>query len=166
MQSPSNPQDAHPAEPVPEMVAATSAHFYIGAEPTEISLQMHAPTGPARLRDPRDRQVILRVENVTCDKLAPSFDVYLNVPRGHAPQEHPELLTGGLGLFGIVQASQGSGPHGGAGMNFRIDATGLFNRLAAMKDWDPKVLRVTFVPEVWDTPIPQVKVGRVSLYLK
>ncbi len=51
-------------------------------------------------------------------------------------------------------------------MNFRLDVTDVFNRLAAMPNWDPQVLRLTFVPEVWDTPIPKVKVGRVSLYFK
>jgi hypothetical protein len=164
---PPNPQDPQPeASPIPEMVGATSAPFYIGAQPTQILLQMHAPTGPARLRDPRQREVILRVENVTCDQLAPSFRVYLNVPPGHAPEQDPQLRVGGLGLFGIVQASQRNRPHGGAGMSFRMDVTDVFNRLAAMPNWDPRGLRITFVAQVWDTPIPQVKVGRVSLYFK
>jgi hypothetical protein len=47
-----------------------------------------------------------------------------------------------------------------------MDVTEVFNRLAAMPNWDPRVLRITFVSQAWDTPIPQVKVGRVGLYFK
>ena len=63
MESPPNPQDPRkprPADPhVPEMVAATSEAFYLGPEPTHITMVIHGLTvdgicGPktqAKLKD-------------------------------------------------------------------------------------------------------------------
>jgi tyrosinase len=171
MQSPGDPQDPRKLSPtvppIPEMVAATSAPFYIGAEPTQISLTMHAPTGPALLRAGLlQRDVFLHIENVTCNSDAPTFRVYLNVPAGDEPEQHPELRAGGVGTFGLVEASDPNGARGGRGMTVRLDVTDLFARLAAMKNWDAQTLRVSFSPAYWDAPVPQVKVGRVSLYFR
>lgn len=165
MQVPQDPRKSSP--PIPEMVAATSAPFYIGSAATQISLPMHPPTGPALLRaDPSQRRVSIRIENITCNRGAPSFDVYLNVPAGGAPEQHPELQVGTLGLFGLVQMSDPKREHGGSGMSFNLDVTDVFNRLAAMTNWDPQNLRVSFVHGFWETPVPQVKVGRVSVYFR
>jgi tyrosinase len=166
MQSATDPPDKRkPRPPIPEMVGATSAPFYIGPERTQISLPIHPPKGPA-LGDEGSvkRKVILQVENVTGEKRAPSFDVYLNVPAGESPERHPELHAGGLGLFGLVESSAPQGEHAGNGMTFKLDISALFTRLSAMKGWDPQNLRLTFVAEDWDAPVPKVRVGRVSLY--
>ncbi len=86
------------------------------------------------------------------------------MPAGDAPEQHPELRAGNLGMFGLVESSDPNGEHGGSGMTFSLDVTDLFARLAARKDWDSHNLRVTFVPAAWDAPVPKVQVGRVSLY--
>lgn len=161
MQSPPDPKGS----PIPEMVAATSAPFYIGPGPTQISLAMHAPAGPARSRAAStQRRVSIEVENVTCSKRSPSFRVYLNMPAGDPPERHSELRAGNLGMFGLVESSDPNGEHGGSGMSFSLDVTELFARLAAMRGWDPQNLRLSFVPAAWDAPVPQVRIGRVSLY--
>ncbi len=132
---------------------------------TQISLTMHSPTGPA-LVNPGPKQVVLEVQNVTCLKRSPSFRVYLNVPPGDTAERHPELRVGSLGMFGLVESSDPNGEHGGTGMTFNLDVTEVFTRLQAMRNWDPQNLHVSFVPAAWDAPVPQLKVGRVSLYFQ
>jgi tyrosinase len=166
MQSPpdrSDPRKSRP--PVPEMVGATSTPFDIGPGITEISLAIHPPSGPAQLAgDLKPKQVSLRVENVTGDQVAPGFSVYLNVPRGDSPVDHPELTAGGLGLFGLTAASHPDSQHRGSGMSFKLNITEVVDHLMATKNWDPQTLRISFLPDYWDAPVPKVRVGRVSLY--
>jgi tyrosinase len=166
MQSPPNPHG--PAAPrIAEMVAATSEPFYLGPEPTEITLSIHAPKGPALLHEgSAQREVYLYIENMTCSEPAPPFRVYLNVPPGSAPEEHPELRVGNLGTFGLLQRSDPKGRHGGNGMTFALDITESVTHLAATKNWDARNLRVSFSPGFWEGQVPKVKVGRVSLYFK
>lgn len=173
MAKPEDPGRPGPAAAprVAEMVAATSEPFYLGSEPTEITLEIHAPTGPALLRDGQaekgvQREVYLYIENFWCMKPAPPFRVYLNVPPGDIPEKHPELAVGNLASFGLVKQSDPHGPNGGNGMSFTVDITDDIARLLAAKNWDSRRLRVTFTPGFWEDPVPAVKVGRVSLYFK
>jgi hypothetical protein len=171
MQSPPNPQDPQKPEPagphIAEMVAATSEPFYLGPEPTHITMVIHAPTGPALLREGSvQREVYLYVENVTCSKPAPPFRVYLNVPPGDAPEQHPDLRVGNVGTFGLLERSDPRGRHAGNGMTFTMDITESVARLTARKNWDAQHLRVSFSPGFWEGEVPPVKVGRVSLYYK
>ncbi|HEY1263764.1 MAG TPA: hypothetical protein VGF06_09585 [Terriglobales bacterium] len=160
---PKNPRKAVP--PVPEMVGATEAPFFVGPGRTEISFAIHPPTGPALLSPGPRRKVVLHVDNVTCERRSPPLEVYLNVPAGAAPENHPELLAGSLGLFGVEQVSRTEGERVGHGMSFKLDVTDLFLGLAARKDFDARTLRVYFVQGGWDAPLPRVRIGRVSLYL-
>jgi len=163
MQSP--PGQGNSTPPIPEMVGATSAPFYIFPGTTEISLPIHPPTGPARLpAGAAPNEVALEIEGVTCDERVPTISVYLNVPSGDAPLNHPELNAGSLGTFGIQAASHPGPQHPGTGLSLRLEVTHLIGFLIASKNWDPKNLRVSFVPGSWDAPVPKVKVGRVSLY--
>jgi len=166
MQSPpSKNEPRKPKPPVPEMVGATSAPFEIGPGVTEISFAIHQPTGPAKSHgDASPRQVMLHIDNITGNKRAPRFSVYLNVPRGADPVQHPELTPGSLTLFGLTGASQPDSEHGGTGMSFELNASEVVAHLIATNNWDPANLRVTFVPGDWDAPVPKVRVGRVSLY--
>lgn len=166
MQSPPDHRDPQKSRPpVPEMVGATSAPFEIGSGATEISLAIHPPTGPAQLpADSKPKQVSIQVENITGEKVAPTFSVYLNVPPGDDPVQHPELSAGSLGLFGLVGASHPDSKHGGSGMSFKLNVSEVVDHLIATKNWDPKHLRISFVPGYWDAPVPKVRVGRVSLY--
>jgi tyrosinase len=170
MQIPPNPKDPEKSgpkvPPVPEMVGATGAPFYLSEAITHITIEMHMPTGPALLRaDKTPRRIFLNIENITSAIDAPSYEVYLNLPQGAEPQKHQGLHVGILALFGVIESSRPDGKHPGNGLTYNLEVTGLFHRLAAAKDWDAKNLRVSFVPEPW--PIPaKVKVGRVSLYFQ
>src|SRR5262245_5389851 len=110
MQSPPNPQDPKKPEPaaprVAEMVGATSEPFYLGSEPTETTLAIHQPTGPALFHERSvQREVLLNIENVFCNEPAPPFRVYVNIPAGDAPERHPDLRVGNFGTFGLLQRS-------------------------------------------------------------
>jgi hypothetical protein len=159
---PKGPRQSGP--PIPEMVGATETPFFVGPGRTEISFAMHPPTGPALLSLGPRRKVVLHVDNVTCERRSPPLEVYLNVPFGAPPGNHPELLAGSLGLFGVEQVSRTDGERVGHGMSFKLDVTDLFLGLAARKDFDAHTLRVYFVQGDWDAPLPRVRVGRASLY--
>jgi len=105
----------------------------------------------------------LQLEQVTSNDVAPTYDVFLNVPQGEDPNKHEELFVGRVAMFGIRQASDPRGLHGGGGQNFAFDITDLYYDLADRGQIDPTALRVSFVPV---SPIgkPSVTVGRVSLY--
>ena len=149
--------------PVPEMVGATRDPFYIGPGPVQISFEIHPPTGPALLRS--NPRVELHVDNITSELASPPFSVYLELPEGETTEQHPELHAGNLGFFGLEQSSAKEGDHGGQGLNIRLDVTEVFAYLSLRKDWDHRHLRVLFVPGPTDGPVPQVRVGRVSLHI-
>ena len=151
---------------VPEMIASTDRPFSIGPEASRITLQIHEPTGPARHKVPKDQALFLRIENYTCDKSAPSFAVFLNVPPGQNPQERDDLYAGSMGTFGLPEASSKQGEHGGAGKSVTLNLTRLHGNMLEQKLWDQRRVTIVFMPEQWDAPVPQVNVGRVSLYLQ
>ena len=158
---PPNPKRPSP----PEMVGATSEPFYIGPGISEISFAIHAPTGPA-LEHAIPTKVSLNFEHVKSRIRAPDFDVYLNLPPNDPPEKHMDRLAGGLAMFGLQESSTPREGVGGTGKNVSLDITAVFIRLTSQKDWDSHNLRLTFVPGVWDAPVPQVQVGRVSLYFR
>jgi tyrosinase len=163
MPSPADPQKSKP--PVLEMVGATSAPFEIGAGVTEIAVALHPPSGPAQSHgDLKPKHVTLQIENMTGSDPAPGFSVYLNVPHGDEPEQHPDLSAGSFGLFGLVESSHPDSQHGGSGKGVKLNASEVVSHLIATKNWDPKSLRISFVPGYWDAPVPKVRVGRVSVY--
>ena len=163
---PSSKEPQKPRPPVAEMFGATSAPFHIGAHPVQIVLPVHPPSGPALLQgEVAARKIGLKLENVTCPLRAPTFAVYLNVPPGEDASRHPELFAGSMGMFGLPEASREDGRHSASGMNFVMEVTNLYVLLSTRRDWDPKNLRLTFVAGDWDAPVPDVQVGRASLYL-
>lgn len=151
---------------IPETVGATSAPFELGLTAAHVEFPIHPPTGPAALVRPAvPRRLFLRIENLVAETDAPSYDVYLNLPAGADPKKHPELKVGFTPTFGLFEASQGDGKHPGDGLGTQMEVTAVLNRLTASRQWDGKMLRVTFVPELpWDAPA-KLKVGRVSLVI-
>lgn len=145
---PKNPQQSRP--PIPETLGATAAPFELGKRITTVSFEIHAPAGPARSpSDGQAKRVLLRIENATSLMLAPSFDVYLNLPPGEAPEKHPDLFALTMATFGMIESSTSGDQHPGDGLTMGQDVTALFGRLTAARDWDGKTLRVTFVPGSW-----------------
>jgi len=109
------------------------------------------------------QQVTLVLDNVTSDATGPTYDVYVNVPTAADPTQHEDRFVGRVALFGIKQASDPAGLHGGSGQTIALDITALYHRLDDAKEIDPSNLRVSFVP-IEPEPGTKVTVGRVSLY--
>ena len=112
------------------------------------------------------REVYLYVENVTCSKPAPPFRVYLNVRPAMRPNSTPTCAWAILGRSACSSGATRRGRHAGNGMTFPMDITDAVARLTARKNWDGQHVRVSFSPGFWEGEVPQVKVGRVSLYYK
>jgi tyrosinase len=108
-------------------------------------------------------QVTLHLEQVTSTDVAPTYDVFLNVPIGDDPNKHEDRFVARVAMFGIKQASDPLGSHGGGGQTFAFDITKLYHHLADLGEIDPKSLRVSFVP-VSPIGTPHVTIGRISLY--
>jgi len=150
----------------PEMVAATGKSFPLTAANTTVSLSIEPPRGPALAAQAagRQRQVYLRVERVTGTGIPVGYEVYLHAPNETDPQRHESLCVGLLPLFGLDKASKSGQGHSGGGLHYVYQVTELIQKLEQQPGWDPKDLRVTFVPRRPPSRAADVNVGRVSLY--
>lgn len=162
----------------PELVGATQDSFQVENSTTHV----HVPTPlQASVRQRRANfaalapdatqansaaalpHVLLQVENITASGRANSYEVYVNVPPGADPEQHPELRAGRLNLFGVAEASRATDQHAGSGLSFRLDITDMYHTLSAQPGWDPDKIRLSFVPvRAWQGAT--VTVGRVSLF--
>jgi tyrosinase len=162
MQTPEDPNAAR----IPEMVAATTAPFFLTETTTHTSLAIHAPTGPALLAPGgTPRRVFLKVENITSESEVPTYEVYLNLPPGAGPGVNRDRRAGNLSMFGLIESSRASETSSGSGLTYSFDVTGVVLRLIATREWDGKTLRVSFVPEPWPGRA-RAQVGRLSLYFE
>lgn len=109
-------------------------------------------------------RVLLNLENVRGIEDATVLDVYINLPEGANPSDHPELFAGSVSLFGLRKASSKDEKHGGAGLNIVLDITDIFDGLHLKNALDVDSLNVRIVPanEVRDED--QITVGRVRIY--
>jgi tyrosinase len=109
-------------------------------------------------------RVFLRLENVRGTHDAGVLSVYINLPEGAKPSDHPELLAGSVGLFGLRTASLTDGEHAGEGLNLVLEITKIVDTLHLRNSLDADSLTVRIVPR---QPVPdqaQITVGRVSIY--
>jgi tyrosinase len=164
MGMPPNPQVPR----IPEMVGATSAPFELASAAKQVSIPLQAPTGPSSrdaesLANWAPRRVVLNFEKIIGAQGGSTYDVYLNLPPGESPQKHPELYAGSIPMFGLRESSISDDFHTPGGLYKRLEVTNLYARLALQKDWNPTMLRITFVPTD-PIPVPSISVGRASLY--
>jgi tyrosinase len=109
-------------------------------------------------------RVFLNLENVRGTHDASVLSVYINLPEGAKPGDHPELMAGSVGLFGLRSASAAEGAHAGQGLNFVLDITKVIDTLHLDHGLDADALQVRIVPH---RPIPdqaEITVGRISVY--
>jgi tyrosinase len=109
-------------------------------------------------------RVVLKLENVKGTGPISVLDVYVNVPAGDRPGDHPDLKAGSVGLFGLRQATKQDGPHGGGGLSFRLEITDIVDRLHLADALTTESLNVSVVPH---RPIPadsDLTVGRISVH--
>jgi tyrosinase len=137
----------------------------LAATPTEVAVE--APAGPAFFGRAGDqpRKVYLKVENVMGTELtAPNYLVHVDVPPGEDATEYEDRLAGQIPLFGVRESSRPDEEHGGSGLTFSFDITGVVRRLRDADEWNPERLRVTFTPDGDRQDEGDVRVGRVSLF--
>jgi tyrosinase len=163
----STPRDAEVPR-IPELVGATSSPFRLHGPLMNVSLAVEEPSGPASRRAAElanwaPRRVFLNIEKMLSENGAPPVYVYLNLPPLDSPAAHPELFAGELPMFGLREASVSDASHTPTGLYEQLDITALYARLALMKDWDPRNLRITFAPR-YGGNLPPLHIDRVSLY--
>ena len=86
----------------------------------------------------------LRVEGITGAEAAPLYSVYVNVPEGEDPADHPELRAGSVSTFGLEESSRTDDSHDGGGLTATFDITALRDRLATQGLWDEEHVDVSF----------------------
>jgi tyrosinase len=146
------------ALPIKGSGASTSVKLDTGAR-NKVSASLVAASDTAT----PDR-VFLNLENVRGTHDATVLSVYVNLPDGATPADHPELLAGSVGLFGLRSASQTDGKHAGEGLNFVLEITKIVDALHLSKNFDVDSLHLRIVPHHAIPDQAQITVGRVSIY--
>ena len=108
-------------------------------------------------------RLYIALESVRGSAPSPQLDVYVNLPDGEAPQEHPDLRVASLTLFGLAVASRPDDGHGGNGLGYTIDITEIAQKLTSAGDFDPQKLRVTLVPGEQISDEKPITVERISV---
>lgn len=109
-------------------------------------------------------RVFLNLENVRGNADASGFSVYVGLPDGADPAEHPELLAGSVGLFGISQASDPDEEHAGEGITYVLEISDVVDALHVGNAFDVEALPVTIVPDMGVDAASDVTIGRVSIF--
>jgi tyrosinase len=115
-------------------------------------------------------RVFLNLENVRGTNDATAFNVYINVPEGEDPANHPDNLAGSVGLFGVRKASKADDQHAGDGLTFVLDISHVIDKLHLAGALDVAKLDVQLVPvktgqEAVRTAKPaDVSIGRISVF--
>jgi tyrosinase len=118
------------------------------------SLAVAAPREPDR--------VYLNLENIKSPTDAAVIYVYVNLPAGAKPEDHPESFAGAVSLFGASKSTASDGTHGGNGISESLDITRIVDALHVTDALGPE-LTVQFVagsPGAMDN----VTIDRVSVY--
>lgn len=121
-----------------------------------------AAAAPAASKEP-DR-IFLNLENIRGSNDATVLRIYVNLPKLAKPADHPELLAGTIGLFGVSQASKTDDAHAGSGITHVLDITRIIDELHLAGDLNLDHLNVRVVPR---TPLDErsdVTIGRISVY--
>lgn len=111
-------------------------------------------------------RVFLELENVRGQGDADVLNVYVNLPPGARPDNHPELLAGSAGLFGVSKASEPDDEHGGEGLNFVMDITKIIDEMHLRNALETDSLDISVVPYQPIDESADITVGRVNIYRK
>ncbi|HET9646263.1 MAG TPA: hypothetical protein VFP68_23565 [Burkholderiaceae bacterium] len=107
-------------------------------------------------------RVFLRLENIRGDNGSALFDVYLAQESGQQPTSQAHV--GVISLFGLEQASDPGGPHGGQGLTKAIEITDFVDALHLTSETFPDTLQVRIVPRSDVRHEDRITVGQISLY--
>ena len=150
------------ASPKALKLETTGARTAVQLDPRVRNKVSESLTEAAAVQKP-DR-VYLELENVRGHSDAHVLSVYINLPEGAKPGDHPELLAGSAGLFGLSSASEKDGSHGGQGLNFVMDITKIVDDLHLQNALDTDHLNISIVPHGPIQAEAGITVGRVNIY--
>ncbi|RDH79554.1 tyrosinase family protein [Mycolicibacterium moriokaense] len=145
------PEDEQAPPPPPQVVGATTGVPMVADQRTDVALRPPDDTGLEAFHQPY-RRVLLRLEGITGTIAAPMYNVYLNIPPGDSPAQHPERLAGTISTFGVPEASRSDAQHGGTGLTKVLDITAVRDTLVEADQWDADNVSVLFVPLIPETP--------------
>ena len=123
-----------------------------------VSLTEAAPSAAA------PEQVFLNLENVRGLEDATSLRIYVGLPQGADPNDHPERLAGSVALFGVSDASDPDAEHAGEGLTFVVDVTKIVQELHLQDELDANRLPVHIVPFKHVPEEAEISIGRISLF--
>ena len=159
---PTMPGDVQP-------IAVTAEPTRIGEAVASTQLKIDQVGGPA-IESAAPRRTFVNVENIKGTSPVPQR-IYLNVPAGDDPGDHPELYVGLLPMFGLAEASEPGEHSSGSGLSYSLDVTSVLENLGAR--WDGSTLNVTFVPDLGSSaPVIEgaetmdTEVSRISVYVE
>ena len=135
----------------PQVLGATEDVALDSAEPVVVAMEPPPRTrGAAQdaAQDAPASRAYLRVEGVTGTNAAPLYGVYVNVPAGEDPRQHPELRAGSFATFGLRETSRSDAQHDAEGLTAVFDVTAVRDRLAAEDRWDDGRVDIRFTAEV------------------
>lgn len=162
-------------QPNVELLGANNVKLELTGRTTSTQVQLENPilrkvtrsfrafeTSQPLVQEP-DR-IFLNVENIRAAHDAIILDVYINLPNGANPADHPQLYAGNISLFGVSNASRSDQPHGGKGLTKVLEITDIIDALYLSQGLDVSNLKVDFFSRNALTPQDKVTVERVSLY--
>ena len=162
--------------PEAELLGASGTQLALGANPATSTVKVAAaparrvtgsmaraaPVGAPAPKEP-DR-VFLNLENIRGQNGSALFDVYLGpkaAPEGAAP-----VHVGVISLFGLEQASDPEGEHGGRGLTKVLEVTQAVDALHLAQGQLPAEFEVRIVPQSDVRDEDKISVGQISLYRK
>ncbi|UGA37987.1 hypothetical protein JOS77_29330 [Chromobacterium haemolyticum] len=121
--------------------------------------QLKAQPGAAPQEPDR---VFLSLENIRCKVDGGTFNVYVGLPQGADPAQHPQNLAGTIALFGARKASLAE--HGGNGVSQTLEITDIVDRMCQNQTLDTAPMGVQLVPVSDIEDDDEVTIGRISVY--
>lgn len=158
-------EDTGPERPA-QLAGATDKPITLGQGTTSTRVEMSAPEASvlASADEGGSGRVFLNIENITGKGPPGNYKVFVNVPEGEDPADHPDNFVGTLPLFGIGEESAEDAAHGGSGLTHVLEITDVVQRLQNEGTWNESDLDVDFVPIRPVAEGADVKIGRVSIY--
>jgi tyrosinase len=163
-----------PKKKVVELLGANAKVLSLSGALTSTTVDLDRPTSKkvsksfkveefAAGLSPEPDRVFLNLENITSQNDTAVFDVYVGLPAGADPSEHPENRAGVVSLFGVRASTNMTDPHGGAGLTKVLEITDTIDQLHLSGSSDLSKLSITFVP-VSNVGDGGITIKRVSIY--
>jgi tyrosinase len=158
-------------EGTPELVGANLSPIRVFGRQVETTVQIddlarpkltsaRAATGAT---GPTDR-LALNIEKVRGQLDSVTLTIFLGFADPGQPGAEPDQLVDSIGLFGLQEASERDGPHGGEGLNFILDISEIAAAGLQNGSWSGGPLMVRFVSM---SPVPDwanITIEKVSAY--